>query len=296
MSDPKDQLKHLGTVAGRVLTALGLGFVIWAIWSQWGQVRDWQPTIAQFATIAGLSVAYAAILILPTANWAAIVAAFLPDPPPMRKRLLSYSKSQLAKYVPGNVMHLISRHIYLQQLGLPHQPLAKASFCEVIVQPLLACIAICLALMFVQGVSLYGWALSSIAPFGLIILVALTIGVLRGIHRPLLSVAPLIILRGALFMLGLGSIFAITLQTVTYDFIALAIPVAILAWLIGFLTPGAPGGIGVREAVMITLMTGPVARADILITVILFRFVTTLGDVVLYLAGNLAEKMLGNDG
>lgn len=60
---------------------------------------------------------------------------------------------------------------------------------------------------------------------------------------------------------------------------------AVIAWLIGYLTPGAPGGIGTREATLIALLWFLHQDDAVLIATALFRVVTTLGDVVLFLAG-----------
>jgi hypothetical protein len=58
-----------------------------------------------------------------------------------------------------------------------------------------------------------------------------------------------------------------------------------LAWVVGFATPGAPAGLGVREGLLL-LMLGPVftpALAGVLI--IALRLATTLGDVLWFFAG-----------
>jgi hypothetical protein len=55
-----------------------------------------------------------------------------------------------------------------------------------------------------------------------------------------------------------------------------------VSWLAGFLTPGAPAGIGVREAVMIALMEGIIGKSNSLIISILFRLVTIAGDVMMF--------------
>lgn len=66
---------------------------------------------------------------------------------------------------------------------------------------------------------------------------------------------------------------------------ALLIGCSTLAWVVGFATPGAPAGLGVREGLLL-LMLGPVftpALAGILI--IALRLATTLGDVLWFFVG-----------
>jgi len=59
----------------------------------------------------------------------------------------------------------------------------------------------------------------------------------------------------------------------------------LFGWLVGFVVPGAPGGIGVREAVFIILLAPLVGEANALTYSIAVRLVTIGGDILFYLAG-----------
>jgi uncharacterized membrane protein YbhN (UPF0104 family) len=52
-----------------------------------------------------------------------------------------------------------------------------------------------------------------------------------------------------------------------------------IAWMAGFIVPGAPGGIGVREAVIIFFITPIIGEAQGVAIAIALRFITLLGDV-----------------
>ena len=58
-----------------------------------------------------------------------------------------------------------------------------------------------------------------------------------------------------------------------------------LSWLIGFLAPGAPAGLGVREGIMVVLLSGAADNAQLLVFVLLARLVTMLGDACNFLIG-----------
>ncbi len=65
-----------------------------------------------------------------------------------------------------------------------------------------------------------------------------------------------------------------------------------VAWVIGFISPFAPGGLGVREAVLVAILAplyGPGATLGI---VAVFRLVTTLGDGVAFLIGFAGQQRL----
>ena len=56
----------------------------------------------------------------------------------------------------------------------------------------------------------------------------------------------------------------------------------ILAWLVGLLTPGAPAGVGVREAVLLFMLRGCLPESDLLLAIILARVVTVFGDLIFF--------------
>jgi len=59
-----------------------------------------------------------------------------------------------------------------------------------------------------------------------------------------------------------------------------------LAWTVGLVVPGAPGGLGVFETVLLLRLGGGLAAAPLLAVALSYRLVATLGDV---LASQLAE-------
>lgn len=58
-----------------------------------------------------------------------------------------------------------------------------------------------------------------------------------------------------------------------------------LAWLLGFVVPGAPAGLGVREGVMALLLVGAVPQHQILALVLAVRVVTMVGDGICFMLG-----------
>ena len=57
------------------------------------------------------------------------------------------------------------------------------------------------------------------------------------------------------------------------------------AWVLGFIMPGAPGGLGVREAVLLAAFD-PIYGSGVAVGLTLSpRLVTTLGDAALFLGG-----------
>lgn len=58
-----------------------------------------------------------------------------------------------------------------------------------------------------------------------------------------------------------------------------------LSWVIGFVVPGAPGGLGVREAALIFLLDGVLAKETVLAIALMSRLSMTLADALIFLSG-----------
>jgi len=63
----------------------------------------------------------------------------------------------------------------------------------------------------------------------------------------------------------------------------------VLAWLAGFVTPGAPAGLGIRELVLLFLLQGLVGGPDLLLVILLGRVITVSGDLVFFILASLMK-------
>jgi uncharacterized membrane protein YbhN (UPF0104 family) len=63
----------------------------------------------------------------------------------------------------------------------------------------------------------------------------------------------------------------------------------VLAWLLGLITPGAPAGVGVRELVLLGLLSSFVPQSTILLATVVGRLVTIGGDLLFFGWGCLAS-------
>jgi glycosyltransferase 2 family protein len=206
-----------------------------------------------------------------------------------------YGKSQIAKYIPGNVFHVLGRQILGSQAGIKHIVLAGATVYEI-----LGLISISILIGF-SGMLIFG--LSNIY-FSLyqIISILLTTLVITGLAIPL--VPYLMSLRGIIIPYkGIGDSFLNISKVYLFYFIffliaglllvvivnifldinfiitAKLVVIFSIAWIAGFIIPGAPGGIGVREAVIIFFITPIIGEAQSIAVAIALRFITLLGDV-----------------
>ena len=64
------------------------------------------------------------------------------------------------------------------------------------------------------------------------------------------------------------------------------------SWILGFIAPGAPAGLGIREAILSTWLSGALPPAQIVLLVVALRIATTLGDLINLVGGSIATTRL----
>jgi uncharacterized membrane protein YbhN (UPF0104 family) len=223
-----------------------------------------------------------------------------------------YLKTNIAKYLPGNVWQYYGRIWAIRSAG---GSLGAASL-SVLLEPLLMAAA---ALIIALTGSQLGWGDVSPNPQtrGLQIL-GLCV-VLLAVHprflNPLMQVAswlkgkptedsafwiehyPLLPLLGELGFLGLrgtGFLFTwLAISPLNPHQIPQLYTAFSFAWLLGLLIPGAPGGLGVFEATAIALLDRHFSAGVILSVVALFRLVSILAEATGAGLATLSERRWG---
>lgn len=210
--------------------------------------------------------------------------------------LAVYARTQLAKYLPGNVLHLVGRHALASGMGLPHRALAGALMFEIG--------GLCLVAAVLAAILGTPFALPAAAawlgPGALIGLGAAGLALLLLGHR--WAFRPAALGPGArlpslvLGLLGYGGFFAVLggITALLFGGLTATGPglpwaplfgLAALAWLGGFATPGAPAGLGVRDAILLAGLHGLAPEAEAAGVVVALRLVTLGGDLLFGLAG-----------
>ena len=223
-----------------------------------------------------------------------------------------YLKTNVAKYLPGNVWHFYGRVKALQDRETP----IGIAVISVVMEPLLMAVA-----ALILG-CLGEWQMAS-APWRLLQL-GILCGALISVHpyifnpvlqtlshakakaqglplsdkkSPQLRTYPLRPLLGEVGFVALRSLgFLCTvaaLQPLTLEIAQSLIGSFSLAWLLGLVVPGAPGGIGVFEATAISLLSGQLPTAIILSSIAFYRLLSTLAEVAGAALAWLSEKVVG---
>jgi len=305
----KRWIRHFGLILGLAATA---AFVVYAVRTLRGQ------DLSQFASakaIGGMvfaAIGYSLIIPLSALAWRRLLKDL-----GVSKRWgelsIIMSVTQLAKYIPGNVGQHIGRAAMSIRRGIPVRPYTIS----VLVEALLAVVAA--TITGVAGCALSGAGasildrhgatrLTTIVVIACVIVLAIMLAqktlpaVLRRFtskdrtygapnvlprNRALASALISYILNYIVFGAGI-TIMAMLLLPGQQAQWALLTGSFALAWVVGFFTPGAPAGLGVREGLMLALLQFSYARPDALLIVIALRLATTLGDILCFLAGSAA--------
>jgi uncharacterized membrane protein YbhN (UPF0104 family) len=214
---------------------------------------------------------------------------------PYRQALRVWQSSMLARYVPGNVWHILSRMALAERLGTPPARVLASSTLE---QALNVIGALALA-----GLTFPFWGLPATDQFWLLALVPLGLLALhprlaggalawaaRRFNRPQLAWRYRyreILLATAGYMLAMAwvglALYATLsgLAHVTPAQLPLYIGTGALAWAVGYLSFLTPSGLGVREGMLVLILSQVMPVPAAVVGSLLYRLVVTLAELAM---------------
>jgi uncharacterized membrane protein YbhN (UPF0104 family) len=286
----------------RLLTAvLGLAAGLWVMWTLAGDGE----AVRRLATgqllgwLALGALAYAALTVVLAAAWWWLCRLYAQQP-----RLLTaytiWARSQIAKYLPGNVFHYVGRQLLGRRAGLSHATLVGSAILETVSLILAA------TLLALHRAASGEWG-SALLPAGFaLVFLACFPAAERWIRRRLAResdsslpapgalrlsrfLGPTVLLHLS-FLLGTGGILlGLLMAGGNHPDVdpRRVITAYAVAWLAGTLMPGAPAGMGVREMVLTLELEPVLGPAHAAALALALRLVTTAGDLITALLGHL---------
>jgi hypothetical protein len=238
----------------------------------------------------------------------------------MRVAVLVVLTAQFAKYLPGNVAQLGGR-IALAKLHGFDAARATAGIALECVLAIVAAVLVCAIALtqvdssLVANVSLetlgmrrfviaYVAALSGVGVLIAVVAVVMSkkqpfiresLASFRRLFPSRATAAAALAALMSVHVLVTLALLVIARQvfSVNEDHFAWITASMVVAWLAGFLVPGAPGGLGVREACLVGMLAPALGAGVAVAMTLLFRTVTTLGDLAGFLAGLLGLRLSG---
>lgn len=183
----------------------------------------------------------------------------------------AYLKTNIAKYLPSNLLHLYGRAIAAKDQGVP---LALASLSVLLDTLLMTAGGLILGLFCIPR----NWLFMTILGVVLIltalhpklldpVLNRLSASLRQTVAGSSSHLLPKRLVRrypvralvgeiGFVALRGIGFVFTVAALTpISLDMVPILVSIFSVGWVLGFITPGAPGGLGVFELTVSTLLT-----------------------------------------
>jgi hypothetical protein len=255
-------------------------------------LRTLSPTPQLIASCAVVAVALVALNLLLAVAWSTLVVR-LGGGGGLRFLTGVYTRTQIAKYLPGNALQFVTRHAMGRESGGPHGGLAAAAAVELLGLGWAASLVGIAGFSGQQSRGPLIWGALGLCTAGCLLfptavrlscrwppLARFWQGFCPG--RDFVRVVAGVFVAYVLFFVGLGSgLYAVAVAAGAepgFDCWSTIVSTTAVGWLMGFVSPGAPGGLGVREAVMVEMLLPRLDPAFALGVPLLFRLLTVAAD------------------
>jgi len=297
---------------GQALMAVSLSYFIWFLIDNAESLSVVNWSSGMCLSLTGATAIYTIVLLLGACSWSIFLYG-TGESVQFEDSFKIFLISQFAKYIPGNVAQYLGRIALARKYEINISQVISATVLESGWVILAGVFVVMISFLFNGDVLFQNtdtlpsfWQLGLLAGggLGLSLLVVWVINHCRAILSKKdagngESAVPSIMIFVVCFLLYL----------LIFSFLGLSVYILLegafqsshgsywtttsmfcLAWLAGFLTPGAPAGLGIREALLISFLT-PIHGAGVALGVtLLMRIVTTLGDGLVFLGALFAVR------
>lgn len=311
-------MKSVSKLLGLLLTVIAaFYFAAFAI-KHIGSLPELQWNWKTYASFAGTTVLYSTVTLIGGYAWFLLLRA-VKEPVGLTQAVVIFSLSQFAKYLPGNVGHHVGRVVLAKSYGMNVQRVILTMVIEagwVIV----SASVVALVSLLVTGQALLkfmpqipsAWQVFGVAVAAAAIPLLGLWAIKKWIHGSSKKPSGIeeVAIPGIGVLLSCSFLFILNFIVVgvTIDILAQSVfnmpqsrflPLTGLfavAWISGFIVPGAPAGLGIREAILVTGL-GPLYGNGVAVGIsVALRVVTTLGDGLAFGVAMLARKRLRQSG
>jgi glycosyltransferase 2 family protein len=309
-------LKRAITIIGWAILAASLYYIVIMVSQQMARLPaiDWSGRGISFL-ISGV-IMYALAIFSWGIGWATLLVG-LGEKVRIMSVVAILGVTQIAKYVPGNFAHHVGRVSFGKKYGLSSSGIASSMLLEISwqISACASCIIVALAIrggnfpLTVGDVDILKVSLVVIGS----ICMPLLVGVFFRNRKPdfffkrfpasflkppgavassgvFCSHIALFLIQGAvLWVLAHG-----VLNFFSFEY-WIGVGVFSFAWLVGFVSPGAPAGLGVRDAILIAGLSSIYPAHDAISLAIVHRIISILGDVFVFILSFALYRKLGEE-
>jgi len=290
-------MKKLAHIFGKILGIVALFFVFYKL----SQEYTLDTFLKNFDAISGFIPLLVMVNLLSTLlgiyAWHIMILNYAQKPFPYITSYYYFAKTEVAKYLPGNVFHFVGRQAMASKMGITQKEMAKTSFLFSFLLMTGTLFSSTIFALFSTETPLYLELLMSLASIIVIIVIIFLFPSFPLYKKVQMNL--ILALSVAMQGLMLGAIMLYQNEEMGMGLFFLFVSIYIVSWLIGFITPGASGGLGVREGAFIAIsvfLQIDMSEDIIIFSVLMVRLINIIIDVLMYLSTYMLEhKIKGNE-
>jgi len=248
--------------------------------------------------------------------WRAVVSEVAKEKVPFMEIALIYTKANIYKYVPGNVFQYVGRNELATKRDLKHSDVALSTIIDTIWN--LFSIGAVSVILYWDGFILWinyqeiSKEYIIIAIFILCIFILVAAIIIKKFHIQAVKLQEklkklfkksfyICLIKNFVFyaiqciinsIITFSIFMIISSEDFSFFSFKLCLGAILVSWIIGFITPGAPGGLGVRETVLIFLLKGELAEEVILLGVVINRVISIIGDLGAFAGTRVIDRIM----
>ncbi len=202
-----------------------------------------------------------------------------------------FAKTEISKYLPGNVFHFVGRQALASKIGISQIDMAKVSLLFTLALMVATILSSTIFALFVNSIESYIKIAMILASILSLVAIFLIYPKFLKANKAL-SVAILtfsISLQGVMLSLIIYS----QINTLSLEQFFKIASIYIISWLIGFVTPGASGGLGVREGAFLAIsnfVNLNISSEVVLFSILLIRLINIIVDILMFISTFLINK------
>lgn len=292
------------------LVAASIGFIIYSLRSV-----DTGAVISRFSlswipySIVLIAV-YFFMNLIRAYNWTFIID-YVTGIGSFNKKLISiYLRTEIAKYIPSNMVHFAGRHIMARNLGFTDAALITANIFDMVLFLFTAGVIILIGIA-VSIIQIPEYIISRVDPVkagigGVVIFCIFAVILFKTKKEKIQSlmkyIKPEFILKLTIiillflpsFIISAGMLVVILKfqlsANISFNQIPYLFTAFTLAWTAGFVIPGAPGGFGVRETALVLLFAPICGEGNAVLSGLILRIYSIAGDLLAFTAAGWISR------
>lgn len=291
-------------ITGTVLAAVALGYMIYRLWDHYDNLKNFLHFDIRFFIITFIALILAIIIsLLNGLIWHTLLSMMDAKSNPLQA-IRIVLLSQIGKYLPGNVVHFVGRAVLSTREGVPREIAVIATFLDMFFSAAAASVFGLIGLVFdirirMEFLTFLGNHLDSILYYviplvlliPLFILLSLTIGYFRNKILSIIKRIPVynyphllsaFVINMLIFIVNgfiLYNLAFLLMNEYPRENLFLFIWGFALSWVVGFIIPGAPGGIGIREFVFMMIFRSSLGEPLTIALAFFIRLIHILSEI-----------------